>query len=196
MTDRLDRASSLRKKQYYKPPFGTLHRYANDLAYLKETIESNLLVTGAILERTGKRNPEGPTQFDQASTDNDILKEGLLYHQSLFRSTQLRLSSLEKRIQSANNLAFNMVTQQDSVIVMEDSASVAILTTVAAVFLPITSIATIIGSDLFVTSQDEQGDWVTVATPLIRYLYIIGIPTTVVIFITSYLWSTRRRLML
>lgn len=182
-----------RKQKYYRPPFGTLHRYANDLAYLKETVESNLLVTEAILDRIGGRNLEQTGQTDMP-TENDLLKEGLLYHQSLFRSTQLRLSSLDKRVQNAINLAFHMVTQQDSLIMMHDSASVTILTAVAAVFLPISTIAAIIGSQLFVTHQDDQGNWNIVATPLIRYLYLVGIPMTVVIFIASYFWSIRRRL--
>lgn len=183
-----------RKQKYYRPPFGTLHRYANDLAYLKETVESNLLVAGAILDRTGGRNLEYTRQTDMPSTENDLLKEGLLYNQSLFRSTQLRLSSLDKRIQNAINLAFHMVTQQDSLIMMHDSASVTILTAVAAVFLPITTIASIIGSQLFVATPDNQGNWDITATPLIRYLYVVGIPMTVLIFIASYFWSIRRRL--
>lgn len=127
-------------------------------------------------------------------TEDDHLREDLLYHQSLFRSTQLRLSSLEKRIQNASNLAFNMVTQQDSLIMMQDSASVTILTTVAAAFLPITCIATIIGSQLFITSQNDQGDPIIVTSPLIRYLYAIGIPITIVVFTTSYLWFRWRRM--
>lgn len=183
-----------REQKYYRPPFGTLHRYANDLAYLKETVESNLLVAGAILDRTGGRNLEYTRQTDMHSTEKDLLKEGLLYNQSLFRSTQLRLSSLDKRIQNAINLAFHMVTQQDSLIMMHDSASVTILTAVAAVFLPITTIASIIGSQLFVATPDHQGNWNITATPLIRYLYIVGIPMTVLIFIASYFWSIRRRL--
>lgn len=183
-----------REQKYYRPPFGTLHRYANDLAYLKETVESNLLVTEAILDRMGGRNLQHTTHTDPPPTENDLLKEGLLYHQSLFRSTQLRLSSLDKRVQNAINLAFHMVTQQDSLIMMHDSASVTILTAVAAVFLPISTIAAIIGSQLFVTHQDDQGNWNIIATPLIRYLYLVGIPMTVVIFIASYFWSIRRRL--
>lgn len=194
ITDHVDGASSHRKQQYYKPPFGTLHRYANDLAYLRETVESNLLVTEAILERTGNRNIEDLVQANMPPTEDDFLREGLLYHKSLFRSTQLRLSSLDKRIQNASTLAFNMVTQQDSLIMMQDSASVTILTAVAAAFLPITSIATIIGSQLFVTTQDDQGNWIIVATPLIRYLYTIGVPITIAVFIASYLWFIRRRL--
>ncbi|KAJ0117342.1 hypothetical protein J7T55_003756 [Diaporthe amygdali] len=191
ITDHVDGASNFRKQQYYKPPFGTLHRYANDLAYLKETIESNLLVAEAMLDRTRKRKLDNPAQDKLPPTEEDLLEEGLLYHRSLFRSTQLRLCSLDKRIQNANNLAFNMVTQQDSLIMMQDSASVAILSTVAAAFLPITSIATVVGSQLFDTRQDNQGNWTIVANPLIRYLYIIGIPLTLVVFIASYLWSIR-----
>lgn len=194
ITDHVDGSSDYRKRQYYKPPFGTLHRYANDLAYLRETVESNLLVTEAILERTRKGNIEDPVQVTLPPTEDDSLREGLLYHRSLFRSTQLRLSSLDKRIQNASTLAFNMVTQQDSLIMMQDSASVTILTAVAAAFLPITSIATIIGSQLFVTSQDDQGNWIVVASPLICYLYTIGVPITIVIFMASYLWFTYRRL--
>ncbi|KAL2286633.1 hypothetical protein FJTKL_06633 [Diaporthe vaccinii] len=194
ITDHVDGTSGYRKQQYYKPPFGTLHRYANDLAYLRETVESNLLVTEAILERTRKETIENSNQGNLPPTEDALLREGLLYHKSLFRSTQLRLSSLDKRIQNASTLAFNMVTQQDSLIMMQDSASVTILTAVAAAFLPITSIATIIGSQLFITTQDDQGNWMIVATPLICYLYTIGVPITIVIFIASYLWFTYRRL--
>lgn len=194
ITDHVDGGSNYLKQRYYKPPFGTLHRYANDLAYLRETIESNLLVTEAILERTRTRNTEDPVQANLPPTEDDSLREGLLYHRSLFRSTQLRLSSLDKRIQNASTLAFNMVTQQDSLIMMQDSASVTLLTVVAAAFLPITSIATIIGSQLFVTTQDGQGNWTIVSTPLISYLYTVGVPMTIAIFIASYLWFTRRRL--
>lgn len=124
-----------------------------------------------------------------------ILKERLLYHRSLFRSTQLRLFSLDKRIQNASTLAFNMVTQQDSLIMIHDSASVAILTTVAAVFVPITSIANIIGSQLFVSNQGPRSFSPPSPPPLSQYLYIIGIPVTVAVLGIScpwYIWRCSR----
>lgn len=153
---------------------------------------SNLLVTEAILERIRETTRADLMQVELFPTEYDILKEGLLYHRSLFQSTQLRLSSLDKRIQNASTLAFNMVTQQDSLVMIHDSASVAIVTTVAAVFLPITSIANIIGGQLFVSHRDDQGNWVIFTSPLIRYLYIIGIPVTVAVLVISYVWYIRR----
>jgi hypothetical protein len=124
------------------------------------------------------------------------LLENLRYRRSLFQSTQLRLVSLQKRIDNAITLAFNLVAQQDSramqhdsELMMQESSSMRIIAAITMVFLPTTGVATILGSQLFVSSLGEDGvSWKITITPLFHVLWYFAIPLTLVVFLGASVW--------
>lgn len=181
-----------------KMPFVELHNVAKHITHLAEAVESCLLLVDRIiaeldsknssssagLERTGS----GSTTTTLTSTSiSSQLRSNLLYRHSLFKSTDLRLRSLSKRIDNAINLAFNMVTQQDSMVMLQDSSSMKIIAAITLLFLPTTTVATIAGSQLFLSSVNED-NWLIQTSPLFRTLWSISIPLTLVVGILALAW--------
>lgn len=120
----------------------------------------------------------------------DQLKESLQYRRSLFMSVQLRLHSLQKRVDNAITFAFNVVTQLDSRLMRRDSASMTIISFITMIFLPTAGVATIIGSQLFVTEFDKSDGRtsVTYTSPLFATLWWIAIPLTLVTTLVALLY--------
>ncbi|KAL3963530.1 hypothetical protein ACCO45_000534 [Purpureocillium lilacinum] len=116
--------------------------------------------------------------------------ERLSYRKSLFRSTQLRLSSLHKRIDNSIALAFNVVTQKDSMVVTRDSSVMKMIAAITMVFLPTTGVATVVGSQLLVSEwQKESQSWNVMATPLFWTTWWITIPLTVCVLAVAFVWQ-------
>jgi hypothetical protein len=165
--------------------FSELHNWAKNLIYLGEVVESCLLVVDGALSHVEDR---GNHATDQASMQ---LKECFQYRHSLFRSTKLRIGSLSKRVDNTITLAFNLVTLQDSQVMVRDSTSTAIISFVTVVFLPTTAVAAVIGSQLFVTERSEaDGTVSTSPSPLFSMLWWIAIPLT--LFTTGFAFYFRR----
>lgn len=120
------------------------------------------------------------------------LLDSLLHRRSLLQSTRLRLTSLQKRIESATTLSFNLVTQQDSMLMIQDSSSMKIIAAITMIFLPTTGVATVVGSQLFLSSLDEGADgssiWRIQVSPLFAVLWWIAVPLTLVVIVLAYLW--------
>lgn len=122
------------------------------------------------------------------------LKECLEYRHTLFRSTQLRLSHLQKRIEGATTLASNLVSQQQSAAAIQGPVSMKLIAASILIFLPTITVATIAGSGLLLSEQlDEEGSWDVSATPLFYLLWYISIPLTLVLVFLSLCWLWWRR---
>ncbi len=179
-------------------PFVGLHNIAKHITHLREAVESCLLLVDSVIaEIDHKRslNSTGSESDGSASGSATLiptilpsqLRSSLLYRRSLFKSTELRLSSLSKRVDNAINLAFNMVTQQDSMVMMQDSSSMKIIAAITLLFLPTTTVATIAGSQLFLTSIVDN-DWSIQTTPLFSTMWSISVPLTLVVGILALAW--------
>lgn len=135
------------------------------------------------------------------------LKECLQYRRSLFRSTQLRLTSLQKRIDAATTLSTTLSSQglggsgtgdnrySSASLQAGDSSSLRILTALALVFLPMIGVATVAGSQLLVSERErEDGEWEVSTTPLFWLTLWIAIPLTVGVALLAmgWLWWTSR----
>ncbi|KAK0719312.1 hypothetical protein B0H67DRAFT_642677 [Lasiosphaeris hirsuta] len=173
--------------------FAELHNNAKHVIHATEAIESCLLVLENIIARVGKRHPAGlpaNTPADGVPVQEQ-LKDCLQHLQSLFRSTELRLGSLRKRVDNIITLSFNLVTQQDSSMMMHDSASMTIIAFITILFLPTACVATVMGSQLFTTDLDTLG--ITVS-PLFLSLWWVAIPMTVVVtgIALFYRWRSLR----
>ena len=161
--------------------FSELHSWARNLIYLGEAVESCLLIVNGALDHIS----DGVT--GQTSKQ---LKQCLQYRRSLFDSTRLRIGSLSKRVDNTITLAFNIVTQQDSQVMVRDSASTAIISFVTVIFLPTTGVAAVIGSQLFLTERSESDGTISaVPSPLFTLLWWIAIPLT--LFATGFAFYFR-----
>ena len=117
------------------------------------------------------------------------LRETLQYRRSLFKSRQLRLNSLQKRIDNAITLSFNLVTQQDSMVMIQDSNSMKVIAAITMIFLPTTGVATVIGSQLFTSEVLKDGKtWDVKLTPLFWTMWWIAIPLTVFVVLLAIIW--------
>ncbi|KAF8545239.1 hypothetical protein BDD12DRAFT_800646 [Trichophaea hybrida] len=76
-------------------------------------------------------------------------ESNLQYIMGLFHSTNLRLRSLEKRINNTINLSFQLHNQMDSIMLQGDSISMRTIAIVTLVFLPTNTVATIFGVQSF-----------------------------------------------
>lgn len=184
-------------------PFVELHNVAKHITHLAESVESCLLlVDGIIAEIDSKNSLNGAAGLGRTgstststiltattTTTSSQLRSSLSYRRSLFKSTELRLRSLSKRVDNAINLAFNTVTQQDSMVMLQDSSSMKIIAAITLLFLPTTTVATVAGSQLFLSSvSGENNDWLIQTSPLFAIMWAIAAPLTLVVGTLALAW--------
>lgn len=157
----------------------------NEDVLMSTSISIPSTVTGVVQTQS---SPSNTNRNRQPLVDLQ-LKECLGYRRTLFRSTQLRLSRLEKRIEAATALASNLVSQQQSAAVIQGPVSMKLIAASILIFLPTITVATVAGSRLLLSEQrDEEGSWDISATPLFYLLWYISIPLTLAVVILSFCW--------
>lgn len=182
-----------------------LYLFARHATELSGALESVSMINESVLMNTSVSIPSTTSIDKPPSPSNNIssnrrslidlqLKECLEYRRTLFRSTQLRLFHLQKRIEAASALASNLVSQQQSAAAMQGPVSMKLIAASILIFLPTITVATIAGSGLLLSEQlDEEGSWDVSATPLFYLLWYISIPLTLVLVILSLCWLWWRR---
>ncbi|KAH7092510.1 hypothetical protein FB567DRAFT_545656 [Paraphoma chrysanthemicola] len=115
--------------------FVALHNVTKYIAYLMEAANAMLLVVDDIQIQSRSM----PCDMDAGLVQQVVAS--LAYQKGLFRSENLRLKSLDKRMQNIINLAFNLVTQQDSHVMKRDSDSMKTIAAVTLLFLPMSTVA-------------------------------------------------------
>ncbi|GKU02851.1 hypothetical protein FLAG1_05273 [Fusarium langsethiae] len=175
------------RKMSSKVPFSAMHNCAKHIIHIGEEIESCIMLVDATLHNIGNHNhAEQPTSREPILKQ---LRETLQYRRSLFMSSQLRLNSLQKRIDNAITLSFNLVTQQDSMVMIQDSNSMKVIAAITMIFLPTTGVATVIGSQLFSSEVHKDGEtWDIRLTPLFWTMWWIAIPLTVFVIFLAIIW--------
>ncbi|KAK6348033.1 hypothetical protein TWF718_005853 [Orbilia javanica] len=166
-----------------------LHNCLKHIIYLNEAVASCLLVVDAIKSAT-------------KSTASIQLPDSLSHHRSLFTSTSLRLSSIQQRVENTIALCFNLVSQQDSMmmrhesmVMRQDASAMKILASITVVFLPTMAVASILGSQLFLsgvatTEGNDTREYIEVKTsPLFGMLWMFAIPMTLVVIAMAIGWS-------
>ena len=138
--------------------FVGLHNIAKHIVYLKESCEAMMTTVDCIIS---SRFPENQ-QVIPADTCSRA-QRALNYRRGAFHSTQLRLISMEKRMENLIQLGFNLVAQKDSFIAQQDSRRFEIdnkllklIAVLTLVFLPTSTIASIFGTQFFVFNQPQQ----------------------------------------
>ncbi|KAF3934403.1 hypothetical protein ABW19_dt0200516 [Dactylella cylindrospora] len=187
--------------------FVGLYNCLRHCIYIVEGIESCLRLVDSL--RSTVRVPEYPNYsgFAQPSTANASASDSsaqllasLSHWRSVFTSTSLRVSSLRSRIENTINLCFNLVAQQDSMTMRhesmtmrQDANAMKILATINVIFLPTMAVASVLGSQLFVTGVkedgSESGSVEVVTSPLFRILWICSVPLTFCVVALAAFWS-------
>ncbi|KAK4442297.1 hypothetical protein QBC34DRAFT_418923 [Podospora aff. communis PSN243] len=128
--------------------FASLHYLSKYCLLLLETAASLKLVTENVTTRL----------TSTASLTTVSLPERVQHTSSLVTSTTLHLTTLHARIKNAIALAFNLNAEKDTEIMMGDSRAMTAIALLTAVLLPATATASILGSNMF-ESNDEEGPW-------------------------------------
>ncbi|KAH0490406.1 hypothetical protein TgHK011_001876 [Trichoderma gracile] len=162
---------------------------------LSRALESALMINESLITRTSAEitssSATSSSKIDRPRRPlvNLQLKECLEYRRTLFRSTQLRVSTLQKRIQNVAALVSNLISQQQSAAVIQGPVSMKLIAASILIFLPTITVATIAGSRLLLSEQrDEEGSWDVSATPLFYLLWYISIPLTLAVVFLSFCW--------
>ncbi|KAL7945841.1 hypothetical protein V8C42DRAFT_357475 [Trichoderma barbatum] len=184
-----------------RAPLVELYWFARHATELSRALESAIMINESILMDTSISIPSKTAYVAHSSSSsrntndnrrplvNLQLKECLEYRRTLFRSTQLKLSNLQKRIEAATALASNMASQQQSAAVVQGPVSMKLIAASILIFLPTITVATIAGSRLLLTEQlDEEGSWDISATPLFYLLWYISVPLTLAVVFLSLCW--------
>ena len=104
----------------------------------------------------------------------------LEYRRRLTRATDERAATFEKRINNLITLFFNHISQQDNAMLMRDSSSVKAIAFITLIFLPVTTVATICGSQFFYKldkggiAMDPSG-WVMFVVSVVLSLLLLAV---------------------
>jgi hypothetical protein len=201
-----------------KIPFVALHNCAKHIVYVEEAVESLAHLVDSVVQQATSKDIVRSQQVASPSQSTSLpgstgterfalvkrqLEDRLRYRRSLLRSTQLRLSSLQRRTANTLTLAFNLVTQQDSAVMRQDSSAMKMIAGITMVFLPTTGVAAVVGSQLFIVERKNGSgtdpsagggalvSWSVTATPLFKMLWWIAIPLTFLVVVLGALWTWR-----
>lgn len=170
------------------PDFVGLHNVAKHVIFMKEGIDAALATYESMLQHHEQRH-----QIKGQNTPAPIPKAthaALQHQQELFRSISIRLKGLDRRMQNIINLSFNLVTQQDSRIMKNDSSLMKTIAGVTLLFLPITTVATVFSTTFFSVPEDSAKPKLYVA-PWFWVFWVIALPLTFVVCMGG-LWYHRR----
>ncbi|KAJ6065914.1 hypothetical protein N7444_001567 [Penicillium canescens] len=166
--------------------FTGLHNVAKHVIHLQEG-------SSAVLFTLKKLSARYYSLLEEAS-DEDRKEMGntasmLTQVEARFETVDLRLRSLEKRMQNVIALSFHLVTQEGNRIMQSDSNAMATIAFMTLIFLPITTISTIFGSQFFERAPD--GSFITVSRDFWVF-WVISIPVTVTVIYIWYIMNRRQ----
>jgi hypothetical protein len=160
--------------------FATLHEIAKHGIYLSEAAAAAVLEMEMVIAHL--REISSGTASDHLSK---VAITQFQYQKASFRSTQLRLVSLDKRIANVISLSFNLVTQRDSQVLRQDSNAMKAIAVLTLVFLPLTGIASLFSTPFFEVSGSHL--WVSAS---IWVFWVITVCLTFSVF-ASWVWWYR-----
>ncbi|KIX00001.1 uncharacterized protein Z518_10928 [Rhinocladiella mackenziei CBS 650.93] len=193
--DIFNHSARLADSSFHQPvlDYTRIHRFAKDTIFLIEGLEAALRSLERAIQchaDTGKKNPV----IWQAT------HEALLHHREMFHSTRLRTLSVEHRLKNLINLAFNIGSMRDSRIMQQDSYFMRTLSVLAMIFLPISTVSTVFGTQFFSTDSclDPSTDHDEVTSSFhvnqrFWLLWVIALPMTFGLLLGWRLWIRRSR---
>lgn len=130
-------------EEHRSTDFAKLHEIAKHAIYLNEAATAAVLEMESLISHLQDSYQSTTSSLSQATLSK------FKYQMAAFRSTQLRLSSLDKRIANVISLSFNLVTQRDSRLLKQDSNAMKAIALLTLVFLPMTGIASLFDTPFF-----------------------------------------------
>lgn len=155
--------------------FVGLHNVSKHITHLREGAES----AHSTLQRLIQHVERSTTLLAPATVGHQS-RDSLEHCQTLFQSTELRLLSLERRMANVINLSFHLVTQKDS-------SSMNTIAVMSLIFLPVSTVAAIFGSQFFNLSVDANGVPHFTFSHWFWIMWVISLPVTGVL-VTIWRW--------
>ncbi|KAJ9606941.1 hypothetical protein H2200_008952 [Cladophialophora chaetospira] len=157
----------------FKLNFVHLHYIAKNLIHLKEASDALLQTVQHMIAEQSETPTPASWGYMKASS-------ALRYQQTLLESINLRAISMEKRMQNVINLSFNLVAQRDSATILTESSSMHTIALTTLIFLPISTVATIFGSQFFNFLDPDSRDGFHVS-PQFWIFWAFTVPLTIVV---------------
>lgn len=145
-----------------------------NFAFMIETAEAIMSTLDAILDGLKENDAPRPSQSRKS------VIRAIAYRKRTFKSTLLRVYSLERRSQSSIQVYQALVTQADS----HAMKFIAVLT---LIFLPVTGVSTIFSSPFFDVDFDEESSPLRVARCFWKFWAVVA-PLKLGIGLLCYFW--------
>ncbi|QUC17607.1 uncharacterized protein UV8b_01848 [Ustilaginoidea virens] len=159
-----------------------LHNIAKQCFYLREAFDAIDLTVQELVQQHLRIWPDSPARQSTSSL--------LRYKLGLFRSVNLRLASLDRRIANIHSLSFNLRTAQDSRVMQKDSNAIKSITLLAFVFLPASTVAAVFSTPFF-SADDGASPKRLVVSENVWMFWSVVVPLTVVVVV---LWLAHDRI--
>ncbi|KAL4963042.1 uncharacterized protein BDV14DRAFT_177404 [Aspergillus stella-maris] len=117
-----------------------------------------------------------------------VTKAAVTQVETEFQAIKLRLRSMDRRMQNVISLSFHLVTQEGNDVLRTDSSTMATIAFVTLVFLPITTVSTIFGSQFFNTAPDNTS--IEVSKDFWIF-WVISTPLTLAVLLGWTLWQKK-----
>ena len=177
----LDRARNTNEVFHVSSDFISLHNISKHCIYMNEAVEAATQTLDNMMAHLITKSGN--------STSTTI--SSLQYRKTMFQSTQLRLRSLEKRMANIISLSFNLVTQQDSRVMQNDSSAMKAIAVMTLIFLPATGISSIFSTPFFSVTFDEPENRMLKVAACFWIFWVVTVPLTALIFLL-WLWIYRQ----
>jgi hypothetical protein len=173
--------------------FVGMHNIAKHVVYMRESFDAISHTVDALLAIHSNKS----WQLKAGTTPSPVnvsVHRALLYRKGVFHSSNLRLKSMEKRVQNLIQLSFNLVAQQDSRVIQVDSKLMMLIALVTLVFLPSSTIASVFGSQFFVFNNDGNSTSPDLLLSNQFWLFwVISIPITCLVLLVGWLYFRRMK---
>lgn len=167
--------------------FSTLHLLADYIIMLREASHGLLEILNAVVEH------HGSALLPAAPSSNLLHKQtqaAFEYRRRLVQATGERAATFEKRIGNLITLFFNHITQQDNAMLMRDSSSVKGIGIITLLCLPITTVATICGSQFFYDAENPDGSHSVMMDPSGWIMFVVSTVLSLALFL-AWTYYTR-----
>ena len=131
--------------------FVSIARISNHITNMRMSIHATLSTARRICEHHGELIERGKLPESSRSA-----QQLLVHKQTLLEGCSDLIHSLEAGMLNVSNLAFNTVNQQESRAMRSDSQAMKAISVMAMLFLPVTAVATIYGTNCFQFDSQSQ----------------------------------------
>ncbi|KAK3324843.1 hypothetical protein B0H66DRAFT_587731 [Apodospora peruviana] len=178
-----------------------------EMTFRTRDVEKTVFNEARMMQGPQPRLPEIDLTLAHAIAKNAIYRlEGLdailrclelaVQFHELFHSTRLRSLSSQSRIKNVIDLSFHIQSMYDSKLVRYDSRSMRILSVLGVVFLPLSTVSTIFGTQFFTAVPEAVGfDGATVPSYMVVnskfwLLWAVSLPLTLTIILGWLAWES------